>query len=97
MAAVPINPNDTKNAHIPSPAELDKIINRVNEALKLYDGSRCIYVSPGKLGETQPVRDKVIQMFRQCGWKVDFVPDQREGDAYSFTEAKTYQPDQRGE
>jgi len=42
------------------------------------------WIESSKLGKTPRMREEVVRRFKQAGWIVEFISDQRDGDAYKF-------------
>lgn len=84
-ATKPITPAEAREAAGPSRERLSLLVGSVNEAIREAAASgRLLWLHASRVGSTRVERDAVVQVFKDAGWRVTFLDDQREGPHYQF-------------
>jgi hypothetical protein len=80
-----ITPDEAKRFTAQDEAEVGRIVSETNAGLQLHDWTqRTSHARAAKLMGKGKVRERVLQLLRQAGWKVEFRGDQRDGDYYEI-------------
>ncbi len=66
--------------------DVAKLEAQINKSLEVgYDGGRFSYSTQFLAPYSLRVREEVLRRFKEAGWKVDTVYDQRDGDYLTFS------------
>lgn len=77
---MPISPVQARQQEV-SQAEVVVLCQRIDSALA--EGKRDFALE--LLGRNNPTREHVISLYRQVGWGIVLIPDNREDDYYKFS------------